>query len=141
MFQSLCIPKGRIRAPFRISCFLGNGKKYLYERPRLTRLFSFVRNEKVSILYVSTELGLNLRICRFDFFPVLFLFFMNVREEWAANQCLALSPSFLLWLYKNVRFIKGLASYFLYSDISPTLNLIKTIHNCGLNWGLEQSTI
>ena len=28
---------------------------------------------------------------------------------------------------------KGLASYFLYSGISPTLNLIKLIHNCGLS--------
>ena len=36
---------------------------------------------------------------------------------------------------------KGIASYFLYSDISPTFNLIKTIHSCGFIWGLEKSNI
>lgn len=95
----------------------------------------------VLILYVSTRLGLNSRICRFDFFPVLF-YFHGRQWRMGSQSEIGIIPILLTLTVQECEIqAKGLASYFLYSGISPTLNLIKTIHYCGLNWGLKKSTI
>ena len=104
-------------------------------------VFSFVRNEKYRFYMYRPGLSSIWEYVDLIFFLVLFLF--HERQSRMGSQSeIGIIPILLTLALQECEIqAKGLASYFLYSCISPTLNLIKLIHNCGLIWGLKKFTI